>query len=59
MGKEMKINNKLDTFSSIDNCVTSLILHMDKVFVGIKVTNINHGHINLGLATALVFEQIV
>jgi ssDNA-specific exonuclease RecJ len=59
VGKEMEINKKLDIFSSVNGCVTLLILHMDKVFVGIKVVNINHGHINLGLATTLVFQQTV
>jgi hypothetical protein len=32
---------------------------MDKVFVEVKVVNINLEHGNLGLAMALLFQQIV
>jgi hypothetical protein len=56
MGKEMENNNKLDIFSLVGNCVTLLILCMDRVFVGVKVASLNHGHRNLSLATTLVFQ---
>jgi len=32
---------------------------MDKIFVEVKVVDINLGHGNLGLAVALVFQHIV
>jgi hypothetical protein len=59
MCKEMENNNKLDIFSSVGNCVTLLILHMDKVFVEVIVAGINYGHINLGFTIASLFQQIV
>jgi len=49
----MENDNKLDIFSLVGNCVTLLILRMDRVFVGVKVASLNHGHINLSLGVSI------